>query len=140
MNSQLKNDLIIFAATCGMMVQGGGYGFNEQEKAELKKMGEVGLKCFEQLVNRMPKVLCGELLKSIKTSEIAVIPVDQVRKRIGAKSINVKREYVDDLVEQALTFCEDCKRDYKRCRLRKTLKKIGVEPCHDEKGKCEYRI
>lgn len=140
MTDQQKTDLILFAAICGYLTEGVlQLGMKEQEIIKAQELGKQGLELFQTIVNRIPAQDCKKILKATKTCEIAVIPPDKVKKRVGEKEITVKREYLDTLTEQALTFCETCTRDYKRCPLRKTLKKLEVAPCHDEKGKCEFK-
>jgi hypothetical protein len=140
MTDQQKTDLILFAAICGYLTEGIlQLGMKDQEIIKAQELGKQGLELFESVVNRLPSTDCKKLLKCTKTCEIAVIPPDKVKKRVGEKELTVKRENLDELAEQALTFCETCTRDYKRCALRKTFKKLEVAPCHDETGKCEFK-
>lgn len=137
---QQKTDLILFAAICGYLTEGVmQLGLRDNEVEEAQELGKHGLELFQAVVNRIPAQDCKKILKATKTCEIAVIPPDKVKKRVGEKELTVKRTYLDDLTEQVLTVCETCTRDYKRCQLRRTLKKLEVATCHDEKGKCEFK-
>ncbi len=137
---QQKTDLILFASICGYLTEGVmQLGLKGEEAETARKMGEKGIELFQKIVDRLPVEDCKRILKATKTCEIAVIPPDKVKKKVGEKELTVKREWLDELTEQALSFCETCSRNYKHCGLRKTLKKLEVAACHDEKGRCEFK-
>ena len=138
---QQSTDLILFASICGYLQDGTmQLGMTSKEIQISQELGKQGIELFENIVNRLPSTACKSLLKRIKDCEIAVIPKDKVKKKVGEKELTVKREWLDDLTEQALTFCDTCTRDYKRCNLRKTFKKLEVATCTDEKGICEFKL
>ena len=141
MTEQQKTDLILFASICGYLQDGTmQLGMSSKETEKSQEIGKQGIELFQSIVDRLPSSDCKSLLKRIKDCEIAVIPKDKVKKKVGEKELTVKREWLDDLTEQALTFCDTCTRDYKRCALRKTFKKLEVEPCSTDKGRCEFKM
>lgn len=140
MTEQQKTDLILFAAICGYLEKGIlELNLNLSEKILAKNLSIQGYQIYNSLVSKLSNSERKSILKKVDTCEIAVIPPGEVKKRVGEKELTVKRAYLDELTEQALTVCETCTRDYKRCALRKTLKKLEVAACHDEKGRCEFK-
>ena len=61
-------------------------------------------------------------------------------KRYRAETMTIKRGDYEDMIELLLEPCNGCTRLYKRCELRKILKRMKCEPLDPTADGCEYCV
>lgn len=67
--------------------------------------------------------------------------IKEREKKYKKQTITVKREDFDFILENVMMQCIDCSRNSKRCQIRKSLLKMGIELLDPEKSEgCEFRF
>lgn len=85
-----------------------------------------------------------KLVAEIKTGQIAVQVVEdfekiQNKKRMSKYKVKVNYGKLADIAEEAMTACENCNRNKKKCKLRIALLDCNIEKYHDSENICEYK-
>lgn len=123
-----------------------GKDMTKEERKYLKTSITYALKWLDSIMNRIGKDLAEQLVRLLKTSEIILLPKYEAQKEWNRrkemfKAIEVDRDTLLDMAEHALIGCENCNKDYTKCRLRETFVELGIEPFdYYAVNKCQYRV
>ena len=122
------------------------WGLKTNEHKYLKLSVTYKYKWLDSLLGRLGEDLAKQLLRDLKSNEVLVLPKLQVQKEIQKreemfKAIEVDKDTLLDLAENALVGCENCNKDYTKCRLRKIFLELEIEPfdCYAV-NKCQYKV
>lgn len=148
LNVQETNDFLVLAmageSANDIIEKWSEKNLTPEEKKALK-MGTTWLQKFQKLlINRMDKPTKDKLLKRSDSFQIKILDDYSTKQIMGEfanamKIINMTREQLDDLAEQAIEFnCRGCKKDYKKCKLHEVFfDNFIIESGYDIKN-CRY--
>lgn len=148
LNVQETNDFLVLAMA-GESANDILKGWSEKnltpEEKKALKMGTTWLQKFQKsVINRVDNPTKEKLLKRSDSFQIRILDDYSTKQIIGEfanamKIINMTREQLDDLAEQAIEFnCRGCKKCYTTCKLHEVFYDNFIEESGYDLESCRY--
>lgn len=149
LNKKEREDYCVVALVAGKLEEMFTSWSNNLSPAEHRALSMAKtyiFKFMDSIQARMDKDFTKQLMRDLRSSEILVLPKFEAQREFEKRKLDdgfvqISKETILNLAENALYGCEDCTKDYKQCDLRQTFMALEIEPFdYTAKDKCQYKI
>jgi hypothetical protein len=137
MTKTQKDDFMMFSMVIECCVKN-ELNLKDEEREAIEIARNMVTMVLDSYIHRCTKELQKEILAMMKRTYVMLADTAEPIKQKNVELVD--RNSLNYLIEESLHSCQNCKRNWKQCGLRKALHKIGAPMIDPEQAGCRFKF